>query len=616
MGCSCVNDRKKRKEKIKYKEDNSDEDLGLEEYINKNKQKKKRKKDKKNNSLESDDNNNESQINELLKELNIENENKNNKKKEINNKWTKEKTKEYLDSLYKSYYAAKTYFNSNQLKEKEVDAIQKCKKIISAQELLKQGNYKSIKIEELPEEINQEYIIGYSKEEKKKKINYILNIFEKQKKEAQKSLNEKCEDLKIKTKNINKNEIPKFKEESKKILDIEKNIIEETNKNIDIINKIKDEEYMPIPEYIKANEEYDIEKINKDIPENIMRINVSNLTYTKSNPLVILSLKFGDINMTKEIKGKNKDDINENFDLEINEDIYKNIIRNKIEIRLERTYKIKKNKLKGESEISLRNLMNQDSIESMCKIIMKSGKGDNFIDISIKLRKPLFEKLYEKSYREVLKIKKIYPKFNVDGNNNIFNDNNINNEDKKLNESVSKILEELNNIEDNKGNNNINDVVNNSINNNNFNKNINKNINVNNINNKNDKIIKKIEKNIFKEEELNDVDCIDNLNSLKVLEDRLKTIEAKIAKIQGRTPKELMMKKIKIKVKKQKFEDEMGEGQIQPKDYLSLMESQLEHDILLCKYLKQENEMEKAKTVYSRINLLNQEIKELKEYIN
>ena len=59
----------------------------------------------------------------------------------------------------------------------------------------------------------------------------------------------------------------------------------------------------------------------------------------------------------------------------------------------------------------------------------------------------------------------------------------------------------------------------------------------------------------------------------------------------------------------------MKEGEFEPKDYLLLMENQLTHDVLLFKYLKQENENEKAKTVYSRINLLNEEIKELKAYI-
>ena len=73
------------------------------------------------------------------------------------NNWSKTKLEKYLANLYKSYYAAKTYFCSNDLKEKEVDAIKNCKKIISAQDLLKQGKHKSININELPKEITPEY---------------------------------------------------------------------------------------------------------------------------------------------------------------------------------------------------------------------------------------------------------------------------------------------------------------------------------------------------------------------------------------------------------------------------------------------------------------------------
>ena len=57
------------------------------------------------------------------------------------------------------------------------------------------------------------------------------------------------------------------------------------------------------------------------------------------------------------------------------------------------------------------------------------------------------------------------------------------------------------------------------------------------------------------------------------------------------------------------------DGEFEPKDYLSLMEQQLKHDLILCKYFKQENEIEKAKIVFSRINLLNEEIAELKKYL-
>ena len=59
----------------------------------------------------------------------------------------------------------------------------------------------------------------------------------------------------------------------------------------------------------------------------------------------------------------------------------------------------------------------------------------------------------------------------------------------------------------------------------------------------------------------------------------------------------------------------MSEGEFTPNDYLVLMEQQLKHDLILCKFFKQENEINKAKIVYNRINLLNEEINELKQFI-
>ena len=59
----------------------------------------------------------------------------------------------------------------------------------------------------------------------------------------------------------------------------------------------------------------------------------------------------------------------------------------------------------------------------------------------------------------------------------------------------------------------------------------------------------------------------------------------------------------------------MSQGEFTPQDYLLLMEHQLKHDVLLCKYLKQENQIDKGQIVFTRINLLNEEINELKQYI-
>ena len=540
---------------------------------------------------------------------------------EDNNNWSKKKLEKYLNKLYKSYYAAKTYFCSNDLKEKEVDAIKNCKKIISAQDLLKQGKHKTININELPKEITPEYITGYNEKERIEKINYILNRLKEQKEDAKRSLNEKLEELKQKTKKVKKEDIEAFKIESKQILDNEKNKISELSKEIESINGILNNKYIPVPEYIIQNEDYKIEKINKDIPENTIRISVSDLTYTKSNILIKINLKFNDnIINSKEIIGKNKNDINETFEWVLNEKDFNYLMRKRIEIILERTYMIKKNKIKGTSEISLRNLSKSDIVGGVTRLKMESGKDDQFIDVTIKIRSPLLEKEYETASREVLKIKKIYPEFDINGDNyNLSNKN-------EIDISVNKILQEIENISENKKqkeykDTNINENINineinedNKINTkNNLEKKVNKinHINNNNNNNKNEKI----DKNLFKEEELNDVDCIDNLNSLKVLKDRLKKVENKIKKIDGRTPKELLQKKIKINVKIKNLESQMSDGEISPKDYLLLMEHQLKHDVLLCKYLKQENQIEKAKCVFTRINLLNEEINELKQYI-
>ena len=362
------------------------------------------------------------------------NENKGHKNKEFKvNKLDEKKAKEYLEKLYKSYYSAKTYFCLNELKEKEVDAIDKLRKITSAQELLKEGKYKKINIKELPGEITSEYITDKKEDERKKDIKKIIECLEKEKEIAQKEMDEKLNELKLNIKNIKKEDINNFKEESKIILDKQKNKIENISKDIARVKETLKSEYIPVPYYIMGYEEYQMPIINNDIPENIIRINVNNLTYSKSNPLIILNLKIDDdTNMRKEIKGKINSDINAKFDWKINESNYKRIIKSKIEIILERTYSIKSNKQKGTSNISLRQLSNRSLIEESCKIEMNSGKSSEYIDISIKIRTPFFEQEYESNYKEVLKIQKIYPQFS------------INEEKENLSEdSLDKLYEEI-----------------------------------------------------------------------------------------------------------------------------------------------------------------------------
>ena len=76
-----------------------------------------------------------------------------------------------------------------------------------------------------------------------------------------------------------------------------------------------------------------------------------------------------------------------------------------------------------------------------------------------------------------------------------------------------------------------------------------------------------------------------------------------------------MQKKIKMSCKIKMFQQQMGDGDVSPQDYYNLLTQQITHDQTLFAYLKQENEIEKAKLVAIRIKLMNEEITELKQYI-
>jgi hypothetical protein len=359
------------------------------------------------------DENKKNNIENIENSVNNSKNRKNKENSEIENedddKENEEKMKNNLDNLFKSYYIAKTYFCENEFKEKEVDAIRKCKKIIEAKELLEQGLFKKIKEKELPKEITPEYITGYTEEERNKKINDIINILNKEKEELKKNLDNKINELKNNVDKIKKENMEKYKEASKIILDKEKNKINEITKIIQLVKETLKDKYIPVPDYIIAYEECKREKINDDIPENVIRISVGNLTYKKSNPLIILIIDEKNINLKKEIKT----DINETFDWTLDEKQFKILFKCRINVVLERTYAIKKNKLKGTSEVSLRKLEEFDSFNGSYNIKMESGKSDSKIDIAVQLRSPILNKTYETIYKEVLKIKKIYPKFNA-----------------------------------------------------------------------------------------------------------------------------------------------------------------------------------------------------------
>ena len=123
-----------------------------------------------------------------------------------------------------------------------------------------------------------------------------------------------------------------------------------------------------------------------------------------------------------------------------------------------------------------------------------------------------------------------------------------------------------------------------------------------------------VDKSQFTKEELNDPDCIDCLNTLSVLKFKKDKYEEIRSKIDGRTPRELMLRIIKIKCKYTNIENLMGDD-ITPKDYLTLLKITFEHDKKLAEYFKQIGDMEKFILVGERLPLLAKETEELKNYL-
>ena len=198
-------------------------------------------------------------------------------------------------------------------------------------------------------------------------------------------------------------------------LDEEKNHLTLISKEIKTVEKTLIDDYIPVPSFIYEQKPYKKERVNNDIEENTMEIKVSGLTYTKSNPVVYLGIRGEKFNVSKEIKGQNQNDIYCAFTWDFSDEQFKNLIKYKIEIALGRTYAIKSMKVKGKGELPLRNLRSSSRMYESVKLKMESGKPDTSIDIEINLRSPIIEKEYDDDYRDIIKITKIYPKFNFDG---------------------------------------------------------------------------------------------------------------------------------------------------------------------------------------------------------
>ena len=536
-----------------------------------------------------------------------------------------DRTKVYVDLLLQQYLSARDYFKENELKEQEKDCIEKCKQIILAKKKIQNGNNKEVNLNELPKSIKPEYIYGYTGDERVAKFKEILSELIKQKDE----IDQKKKAYTEKLKKLNKKDFAKIKDTAKGVLDSYQSKINKYNETIESIKEKFKDKWVPAPEFCRVEEEEKVEKINNDIPENTMRIHIGKTDYEKDKVCIKVNLKYNEKELSKEVHLKGNKDFNETWDWKFEKTEYKRLYKNCLEIELERSYwyKFGGTNVKGSAKVDLKTLKDSTHLVGDYKLELVSKRTTPSINVTIDLRTPFVEKQYETVTKEVFTVRKIYPPFNpkaatVPGsapsksiapnpsptpssitpskitptNSNIQNVQKQKTIEKK--EAIKPKKEEImnkNKIEEKK---NVKEEKNNIPNNSPANV-----------------PEQKIDKSMFKEEELADVDGVDYINSLKVLEYKLKLLEAQIAKISGRTPRELLQKKVKMSCKIKMFQQQMGDGDVTPQDYYTLLSQQLIHDKNLFTYFKQENEIEKAKLVAIRLKLMNEEIEELKQYL-
>jgi hypothetical protein len=484
----------------------------------------------------------------------------------------KEKYHKYINGLIKEYTEAKEYFKRNGQDKLADKARGDLKILIHAKQKIVGGRHKEVKLSSLPKPVTYEYIYGYSENERTEKFKLVLSQLIKDKNDA----DQKMKSIMEKLQKLKKREFEKAKVSVKPKLDELKARKEKIVKLMDSLKEKFKDKWTPAPEYKKVQEEDQIEKISFEGCKYGLIIKVGKTDYDKDKTSLVIMLEVNkNKTLQKTVQLKHDGDFNEEWKWEFTGDEWKQVPKTFLYIDLYRQHTFSNDK-KGSGKIDLTSIRRGNTIKTDCKIEIESKRVEPIVNFIITPVLPEGKKYYEKTTKEVIKITKILLPFT---GKQPLTDNTTTPTKPQATPAAQKPAANNNNAQGNSQNEPI------------------------------------IDKSKFKPEELEDVDFIDNLNTLKVLDFKIKELEMKIKKIDGRTPREMLQKKVKMNCKKKQLESGMEEGSISPKDYLELMKVQLEHDQLLAMYMKQSNQEEKMKTVMQRTILIKQEMEELKKYM-
>jgi len=293
-----------------------------------------------------------------------------------------------------------------------LDANSKAKKICVELKKIQDGKWKEVNEFKLPAPITPEYIYGYSKEERTEKFNKIIKDYEKQRKEIQDLMNQILETIQKQPAQKRR----KLAEIAKKDLHQKKSKKGQFDKLINILKEKLQDKWVPAPLFVEQDKEIQIEKINKDIPENTLRFIFGKTSY-KKNKKVYLIVSHPKKNFEKKIDQKALGDWTNQFDWKYEKSDFKSLCRSKIHVEVFAKGWFS-DTLKAQFDIDLKDLKDHIEIDGDFPIKQVSGTTGNTAHVTFKVRAPCKEAEYLIETKSYLQIKKIYPAFRIKGGKN------------------------------------------------------------------------------------------------------------------------------------------------------------------------------------------------------
>ena len=520
----------------------------------------------------------------------------------------KEKIKETIKRLNErldEYREAIDYFVKIDQTEKIDETREKAKKLDAAIKALKRGE----EIDEfsLPIKITPDFICGMTREEKLEKYKEIVKYYLTREKDQKHQLSVK----KNYFQSLKKSEVQKKLGQMKKELD---SYVAEAKRCEEMVKKLKvymGNPWMPVPLFEKKEEQELIEVKNDEIAENTILIQISKVEGQKYGDLINIILP-GSVNeMISLATISPSEQFLYNQSIHLEKQDMKHLSKKTIDVFVYQKGCCS-NKLIGQHKMKLIDFAEHCTVKSDCAIDNGSGAKENLlspkIEIQAKIKKALGGAEFTTITKETMEITRVYPPFR---------------EVQVQQQPQSKIqaapkkkappqekppviigLEDKHKpLPPKKGNVNIelNEVPKTDE------------PKKENPEPKSDKPEPKIDKSEFTPNELVDPDQLDQLNALCLLQNKADQLKAKIAKIEGRTPKALKQLSLSVNVKLKQMTECIETGEINIDQYLTIIQNCLAHDKKLFLYFKQNNEKDKMEIMKKRVELLIKEIKDIEQ---